>query len=56
MLKKIMELKFLKAQRKMFIAGIKNLMTERSHTILRLTADNPLVDPKLIDRFVEYFH
>ena len=28
--KKNMELKFLKAQRKMFIVGIKNLMTERT--------------------------
>ena len=40
----------------MFIVDIKKFDDGKNYTILRLTADNPLVDPKLIDQIYRIFY
>ena len=53
--KKKYGIKIFKGSEKNVYSRYKKFNDGKNHTILRLTADNPLVDPKLIDRFVEYF-
>ena len=50
-----MELKIIKGSENNVYSRYKKFDDGKNYTILRLTADNPLVDPKLIDKFIEYF-
>ncbi len=54
-IKKNYGIKIFKGSEKNVYGRYKKFDDGKSYTILRLTADNPLVDPKLIDRFVEHF-
>ena len=53
--KKNYAVKIIKGSEKNVYSRYKKFDDGKNYTILRLTADNPLVDPKLIDRFIEYF-
>ena len=39
----------------MFSVDILYFKKFKNFPLLRLTADNPLVDPLLVDRFIKYF-
>jgi spore coat polysaccharide biosynthesis protein SpsF (cytidylyltransferase family) len=53
--KKNYGIKIFKGSEKNVYSRYKKFNDGKSYNILRLTADNPLIDPKLIDRFVECF-
>jgi spore coat polysaccharide biosynthesis protein SpsF (cytidylyltransferase family) len=54
-IKKNYGIKIFKGSEKNVYSRYKKFNDGKNYKILRLTADNPLIDPKLIDRFVEYF-
>ena len=54
-IKKNYGLKIIKGSENNVYSRYKKFDDGKNYTILRLTADNPLVDPKLIDKFIEYF-
>lgn len=54
-IKKKYGVKIIKGSEKNVYSRYKKFNDCKNYTILRLTADNPLIDPKLIDRFIEHF-